>query len=423
MKKTLLAGTALAAAAMASIPAMAQDAVAPTVFTGSGLDFKISGFVGFVAGINLGDTNSDEFDRDYQFASDGRLQFDISNTTDSGLEYGARIRVDNVSTTSNFDVDRAYVFVKGSFGNVQLGDTASILGDVGYVFVPGDVCLAGGGACNIDGYYPSFGNFAFPVSLDPTYISGLDDSSGGVGGTRIKYYSPDFSGFQFGVEFTPAVNAPGGPSVSKYFNDGILYENEIGGSLQYSAEFDGGTTLRVAGTMAYADAAADPTFIQTGDGLFDEVGPADLFTYSLGAQVGFGGFGISFNWVGTSDSANTFTGVGNVENANTFAGGLTYAVGAATFGLGVAYTEADTFYIARAAGGALDGVRNLNEDWAVAGTILYNLAPGLNVYGELAYEYTSFEDREFTKAGGDKVNLPGGDQNGTVLLTGINVDF
>jgi hypothetical protein len=76
---------ALAATAMTAPPAAAELAV------------KISGFVGFEAALVLNTSNSGSFDRDYDFRSGGRLQFDVKDVTDGGLEYGARIRFDNVN--------------------------------------------------------------------------------------------------------------------------------------------------------------------------------------------------------------------------------------------------------------------------------------------------------------------------------------
>ena len=111
MKKILLGGTALAVAAMAAAPASAD------------IDVKIHGFVGAQAALILDSTGTDgERDRDYDFFTSARLQFDIKNVTDSGLEYGARIRMNQVDRKNNVTVDRTYVYVKGGFGTITFGD-------------------------------------------------------------------------------------------------------------------------------------------------------------------------------------------------------------------------------------------------------------------------------------------------------------
>src|ERR1700755_630389 len=66
----------MAAALLATTPALAQ------------VQLKISGRVGFAGGVIL-DTNRDGgTDRDYDFQTRARLQFDVKNVTASGLEYG-----------------------------------------------------------------------------------------------------------------------------------------------------------------------------------------------------------------------------------------------------------------------------------------------------------------------------------------------
>lgn len=88
MKTVLLGGAALAAAGLAgTLPASA----AGTNVT-SGLELKITGFVGFQSTLVLSDSQDSDFGRDYDFQSNARLVFDIKNVTDTGVEYGGRIR-------------------------------------------------------------------------------------------------------------------------------------------------------------------------------------------------------------------------------------------------------------------------------------------------------------------------------------------
>ena len=63
MKKVLLGGTALAAAALVAMPALAEDKAVT-----SGLEMKISGFVAWEAGLIIG-SSDDGRDREYDFNS------------------------------------------------------------------------------------------------------------------------------------------------------------------------------------------------------------------------------------------------------------------------------------------------------------------------------------------------------------------
>ena len=385
MKKILLGGTALAAAALVVMPAMAAE----TPVT-SGLSMKISGFVAWEAGLIIG-SDDDERDREYDFNSNGRLQFDIKNVTDSGLEYGARIRMNNVNRRQDVTVDRQYVYLKGEFGTVTFGDSPQVAGDFGYFFAPDDILNAQGGyGDNLDGNY-RYGGADF-FSLDPTYHSGLDKS------TSIKYSSPSLGGFIFAVGFTPVISADknlsnGTQGRADLFDGGQVFENAISGGVGYESEFDG-TSVKVRGTASYAN-GIDQHY--------------DLETYSAGAQVGFGGIVASLVWVGTPSGF----AVGETDkNFDTVGLGLGYSLGALNFGLGYAYTWAEK---GNGLSGSDDKGNDLKDNHVAAATVNYNLAPGLNTYAEVIYEIQNFR---FTNNNNVETSW-----EQAVFQTGISVAF
>ncbi|WP_026873243.1 porin [Inquilinus limosus] len=391
MKKILLGGTALVAAALAAAaPASAEDKAVT-----SGLEMKISGFVAWEAGLIIGSTD-DGRDREYDFNSNGRLQFDIKNVTDSGLEYGARIRMNNVNRSQNVTVDRQYVYVKGEFGTVTFGDSPQVAGDFGYFFAPDDILNAQGGyGDNLDGNYRYGGGDFF--MLDPTYNTGLARS------TSIKYSSPSIGGFIFGVGFTPVISdttalSTGTVGRDDLFNDGQIFENVISGGVGYEGEFDG-TSVKVRGTATY------------GNGINNRW---DLEAYSVGGQVGFGGIVGSIVWVGVPSG---FGGGETDKNFNTVGVGLGYSLGALNFGLGYAYTWADKNNDLTGSGG--DDKGDLKDNHIAAATVNYTLAPGLNTYAEVIYEIQNYRKRDF---GGVIVNEES-DWEQATFLTGISVSF
>ena len=403
MKKILLGGTALAVAAMASVPASAA------------LEVKISGFVAFQAALVLDTTGTDgERDRDYDFGSGARLQFDIKNVTDSGLEYGARIRMNNVNRRQGVTVDRTYVYVKGGFGTIVFGDAPGTGADFGYVFAHDSVVsgmgFAGGYADNIDGRY-DYGGGDF-MSLDPTYHSGLGND------TKIKYASPTIAGFSFGVDFTPVVggsghSGPGGVNdlrddggtptlivdgVATNTGDDVIFENVVTGAANYTGDFDG-LSLIVSGTATYGNGVANHW---------------DLETYTLGAQVGSGGITGSVNWVNTSSG---FGGGATDKAFNSIVGSLAYQWNQFEFGLGYAYTwaEKNNDLAGSIAGTGFD----LKDNHIVSGTVAYNIAPGLNTWVEVTWERQNFRKDIVDDVTVDQKN----NEDNTILMTGLQVSF
>jgi len=409
MKKILLGGTALAVAAMASVPAMAAD----TNVT-SGMELKISGFVAFQAALLLDTTGTDGTrDRDYDFGSNARLQFDFKNVTDSGLEYGARIRLNTINRKDGVKADREYVYVKGGFGTITAGDAPGTAGDFGYIFAHDSVVSGMGFKAsygdNLDGRY-DYGGSDF-MSLDPTYHSGLGND------TRVKYSSPTFAGFSFGIDFAPVVggsghSGPGGTNdlsdnggtpatidpvtgeVTLNNGDDVQFENVVSGGVNYTGDF-GGTSVIVAGTATYGNGVANHW---------------DLETYSLGAQVGSGGITGSINWVNVSSG---FGGGATDKNFNTVAGSLAYQWDAFEFGLGYAYSWGEKNN--NQTGSFSSSFNDLKDNHIVSGTVAYTIAPGLLTWAEVTWERQNFRK--------DGIVLEKNSVDNTVLMSGLMVSF
>ncbi|WP_343713596.1 porin [Inquilinus sp.] len=378
-------GVCLAAATAGINTAQAADA--PVT---SGLSLKINGWLGFMAGLSLSDTNDDTFDRDYDFLSNARLQFDVKNVTDSGLEYGARIRFNNVDRRNNVTVDRTYLYVKGSFGTVTFGDAPYAIGDFGYVYahdtLNGKLGLGAGWGDGLDGKFNLFGGSDTFYAIDPTYgIGGLNGKD-----TKIKYTSPSFSGVSFGIDFTPVAGGnghAGNGGRNDLFNDASTrYENVVTGGVQYTNTFDG--------TTVTARASAG-----TGNGV--NPGVHDYEAYSLGGQiVHSSGFAGSVNWV---HFASTYRADKAIDSIT---GDLSYYGGPFVVSIGYAYTTAEKN---NGLNSQFTSGQDLKTNHSVIGSFLYNLAPGLNTFTELSYEKNEFR--------------AGKDYEATNLTTGLAISF
>ena len=121
---------------------------------------------------------------EWNFSSRARVQFTLSGTTDSGLEFGAKFRTSDIrgdKTDKNGkgegledprEGNRGTVFLSGAFGTITMGDVTSAseelfgdLADVGYL---GD----DQGTAGID--FPGLGTNAIPyLTLDNETTSGL----------------------------------------------------------------------------------------------------------------------------------------------------------------------------------------------------------------------------------------------------------
>ncbi|MGK9168071.1 porin [Inquilinus limosus] len=364
MRKSLFCGAVLAATAAAGV-AQAADANVT-----SGLQLKISGRIGFLAGLSLTDNGTEKFDRDYDFSSGARMQFDVKNVTDSGLEYGARIRFNNVNRRQDVTVDRTYVYVKGDFGTVTFGDAPYIAEDIGVVYAHQTLATKFGLDTDwADGFRSSANTFS---GSDRFFAVAAYDNIGGLSGkdTKIKYTSPSFSGFSFGVDFTPVAGGnghAGNGGRNDLINDGsTLYENVVTAGLDYSQTFDG-TSLRIAGTA------------NTGNGVS---GNHDFEAYTLGGQVGFAnGIWASVNWTHFSSIYATDKAIDSIV------GDLSYTTGPWLASVGYAYTTAEK-------GNGLESSftdgEDLKANHSVIGTLVYNLAPGFNLFSELRYEKNEF---------------------------------
>jgi predicted porin len=371
--KTVLAGTtALAVVALASASAWAD------------LQVKISGFVGFESTLSLSDSRSSDFDRDYDFQTNARLIFDVKNVTDSGLEYGARVRFNSVNRKDGVQVTRTYAYVKGDFGTITFGNAPTIADDIGYVYAHDElVSNMGAGGLDygelLDGDFPlGGGNF---YSIDPTYLAGLTNED-----TRIKYTSPTINGFSFGVDFTPVVGGAshaGNGGVNDLIDDDqTFYENVVTGGINYQDTF-GDLSVRGAATAAYGNGVQTSAAGANPDG-------HNLEVYTLGGQVGYRNFYASVDWTHNESIALSDKPVDSIV------GDLSYQSGPFLASLSYAYTFSDK-------GNGLKSVESngsdLQDNHIVGANVTYTVAPGLNTYAEVIYEKQNFrEGQDFENA-------------------------
>lgn len=245
MKKVLLATTAVVALAGSSL---AQD-------------LTIGGFVEFEAdygdNYDLGENVRSVDDLD--FSVDAGLNFDYSNSTKSGLEYGAHFELDMFSSDAHpttivdsdsfFDIHNggqsdvlfndAYVFINSALGNVKLGDTGTAGKASNQLNVPflAPGAIEGDNLASLEleqvHYSNSFVGVDFEASVD-------DDSNWALG----IGYSADVGGVTVGLGLSAAEEALAG-SIN-------MTAGGLAAGVNYAMEEVGGTSEYVAAGVSYS---------------------------------------------------------------------------------------------------------------------------------------------------------------------------
>ena len=227
LRGTLLATTAFVGA---SVVSLAASAYAAEVTPGGALDLTITGFARFEAfggeqdDLQLDDTLS----RGLDFRNDTEVHV-LARAKDeqTGLEYGATIEFE-ADTNNTANTDETWIFVKGGWGEVRLGDEDGVAENS---VIGGQTIAAGTGGID--------GSDAVVTAAPVVFLLNTDDA------TKIRYYTPSFSGFSVGVSYTPTqeridsganngqffANKDGGLAMEgqNVFEGGLIYDGEIGG--------------------------------------------------------------------------------------------------------------------------------------------------------------------------------------------------
>ena len=363
MKKILLATTALiGASSLYAGVALASD-----------LKIDLGGVADFQAGI-AGD-DLDAAQRSHGFRNDTEINFTVSGVADNGLEYGAEIDLEaDVTGDANNEgtnASRTYLFLKGAWGNVELGSNSGAAGTL--KVDASNLAAATGG---IDGDFTYFANSAAQFIATPdlpvAYGAGNLGDESTDNDNKITYYSPRFSGFQLGVSYIPDLTDRGqtvtrtdvGASVGDIFQAGV----------NYTADFN----------EVHVEAALTGEF---GDS--DNTAVEDLGAWNLGALIGYAGFSVAASYGDWDDSLQ----VGNGD-ADYWTLGAAYDFGA--FGASITYLDSE--------------INDVNDFDNLSIGVDYKLAPGLTPYAEI-----SFYDQDTVGTAFDN--------DGTVFIIGSQLAF
>ena len=229
VRNQLLGSTAVVSTTMLLLSG-APDAA--EVKPGGALNLSIEGFARFeVGGGEQNDLNLDNsFARGLDFINDTEVHVLAHGRSEqTGLEYGATIEF-LADTNQTDNTDETWVFLKGGWGEVRMGDQDGVVENS---IVGGQTIAVGTGG--IDGsdfvILPVVGEAVFPTRTEDA--------------TKIRYYTPSFGGFSLGVSYTPTQsNLDSGANNGQFIArkngvNAMQAENIVEGGLIYDGDVVG----------------------------------------------------------------------------------------------------------------------------------------------------------------------------------------
>lgn len=354
----LLGGTAIS-------PAFAEDR----------LHVEVGGeYVQYFGYANNDDIKTGDFSGfDAKFDTDNAITFQGDVTLDNGLQVGMYVGLLAFTGEDQDQIDGSYLWMENRFGRVELGqnDGAPVLmhyaaPDVGFGVNDSDISdwIVNPSGGDSDSAFQS------------TYLYLGDDKA-----TKVSYFTPRYEGVQFGISYVPQFNRDDNTAPS-----GSLYQNAVEAAVNFERTF-GDVEVKLAAGYLHADKPDGST-----SGIKDAEG------YSLGGNLGYGGFtfGASFadtqgNGSGGTDSAVSLDGHG-------YDVGIAYAFDA--------YQVSLSYYNGRFADSSAAG-DSKHQTVMLSGT--YELGPGVSLLASI------FK----TKYDADT----GTSNDGWAALTGVSLEF
>ncbi|MFY8106472.1 MAG: porin, partial [Elstera sp.] len=201
---------------------------------------------------------------------DYRLNFKAEAKAENGLTYGfdARLRNNqNGANQANQDVvgaDRKFIYLSGSWGRVEFGDTVSAPTEFEvlspFIFSTADVTFGS-----------AYGNYALYFPNEGTFH------------TKVNYYTPTFAGFRAGISYTPEYNSRGRDNARSKFvtGGGNLYKDIIAIGAGYNNKF-GDVGLKIGAGYEAGETKETSATVKSTAG--------DMQVWNIGAQVSYAGF-------------------------------------------------------------------------------------------------------------------------------------
>lgn len=295
-----------------------------------------------------------------------RLRFVVEGKTDPGMDYGFVLVLDgNTDATKN--IRENYLFVGGTWGKVNAGDTYGVQDTMAF-----GGFSEWGGTGFING-----GVFDRVVNYTTGTLHSVDLVGDASRDTKLTYYTPRWKGIQGGLSYTPRQQHRGqqaANSISSTTNPKEPFDTDnIASGVNFIHKFANGFEMALSGTSIFA-AKTHPEYL----GAYKRKQTA---SFAFGGTLNYAdiGFGAEYGNNGKSHEIQDQ----HKANAGEFIDfGLSYTWGATKFSTGYYYGWRNSL------GGGLTPdtfTRKKAKTQAVSGAIDHKLAPGFGVYLEYAH--------------------------------------
>jgi hypothetical protein len=384
MKKVLLGTSALALAGAFASPAASAE-----------WNMRVGGYMEQYVAYADSDANfAGDFDG-IDSKQDAEIWFLPSITLDNGIKFGANVQLE--ALTNSDQIDEAFMFIKGSFGEVLLGSENS----AGYkmTYAAPDVTFINVNSGSTASFIPWSGGGAgsnlFRGTLGSTFLENVGNNDA----QRLTYFTPRFSGFQVGASYARDGNQDSNSQLDTDSADphdivdfGANYVNSFG-------DFD----IAVSGRWGFADVNNQSD---------------DATVWAAGLNLGFGGVTVGGSY-GEQNGARGFN-----QNGEVYDVGISYSTGPWGFsftyfhgenqgnpeGAKAATQDAAGNFVAAVAAKPETGDEEVDQ--FLIG-VSYDLAKGVNIGGYGAY--VDFEDAD----GGTADHSV----DGFIIGTGVKIKF
>jgi len=368
MKKLLFGTTAIIAAGMIGhAPASAAEKIA----------LKVGGYMQQWVGYASVDQDNSARDVDgIDIKSDSEIWFTGATTLDNGIEFGVNVQLE-ANSNSGDQIDESYLIVKGSFGEINLGDENSAMYKMHYS--PTDYGIEINTGDQIDWAAVSGSGISSSGYFRNPYGSTYIEPGGANDSTKLTYYTPRFAGFQLGASYSPDANQDNNNTPDR---DSVNADMITFGA-NFKGEF-GGASVGVSGGYG--------TFLNAPSGANEPE------AWNAGIVVGFRGFEVGAAYAKADDNTNGTNGDG-------YHIGVSYTTGPLGVSLGYFDGERDgtTSSLGVTTGQADQQTVHLSAN--------YTLGPGVVASGTLGYANFDSED-----AGVSEIEA-------AYLVTGIKLSF
>lgn len=364
MKKVLLGTTALVAAGMmASSPVVAAEK----------LSAKVGGYMEQWFGYAGVDDNAGRDLDGFDAKSDSEIHFTGSTTLDNGIEFGVNVQLE-ANSNSGDQIDESYLIVKGSFGEINLGDENSAMYKMHYSPTDYGITLNSGDQIDWAGVSGSglstSGYFRNPYGSTYVEPGAANDS------TKLTYYTPRFGGFQVGASYSPDANQDNNNTPDR----DSVNSDMVAVGLNFKGDFAG---VSIGASGGYG------TFLNAPSGSDEPE------AYNVGLTLGYAGFEVGGSWAKAKDNNNGNDGDGwNV--------GVSYTTGPLGVSLNYFTGERDGL-------GTVANPHTEQDTWHLSAN--YTLGPGVVAAATLGH------------AQFDSDTTGVGENEATYLVTGIKLSF